>query len=423
MPEIKNQEVPPQKPESQFVLPTRRGYSRWIIVPIALVIILWAAWFAYGKIAHQTTSPDPEVVEQSKTETKISLNNAYYLTYDVPNYETASIYQYSGDGKPDILTGQIKEKNLELLGKYVKPYTYIVKGEGSKLQILDASSAKLDPLFDIPDNAIIRDTQLSSDNLWLAYGRSYEDGENKSYGEIWLYNLETKEQKQIGAKIPLSMYQAISIVGWRNNDTELIVSAIGGDAGAIWGDIFQVNVPSNKIDKLTVVADKEANGFVAGRLSPSKDQWLFQYCEKPDTGEDNSLVPCPDGTQLRTYDFGTKELKTVYQNLRYADNADKNILRTFMDYEWQDDGTIIAAVPGAMLSISTKETDKATELFTYNRSNPQDFKNSYIGLQNDVGGRIVFNRAESWFVFDYDSKKIIDLNPASRNEAIYYWLE
>ncbi len=419
---------PSAKPEAQFVLPQRRGYSKFLIIPVGLIVLLGAAWIAYTAFSKPASAPAVEtqqVVE--KKPATVQSDTRYYLASD-SEFTEARVYQYSEKGDEKI--GTIKQKNLFIAGKYTEPYTYVVNSNDGKLQILDATTAKLEPLLDLEDpTAVVRDVALSGDKKLLAYARNYEGSEkNKPGGEIWTYNVETKEKKQIVKRTELGIYQGFSILGWRNDDKELIVSALGGDAGAVWGDIYQVTIATGKIDVVNPVEEKDKVGFITGVLSPDSNLWLFEYCADVDEvaqekdGENFFAVPCASGTELHTYNFGTKDIKTVYQNLRYDNNVDKSMLRTFMSEVWQDDKTIIAAVPGAILSIPLGSPDKATELVTYDRYNPQNFKNNYVNLIEANDKQLVYTRAESWFVFDRDSQKIIDLNAEARKESINSWL-
>lgn len=440
MPEINNKEIKPElkseqksapKYEPQFVLPQRRGYIKYITIPIVVMVVLACAWVAYAFFSQPAPIPaTPIVPEQTESEPVPVPDGArYYLAYDSADYTEARIYQYSKDGdKPDSKVGAIAQKNLGVLGKYIKPYTYVVGVPDNKLQILDATTAKLEPLFELPDLALVRDVAVSNDKKWLAYGRNFEGGEKGGSGELWLYNLETKEQKQLVKKTELGMYQGFSVLGWRDNDKEIIVSALGGDAGAIWGDIYQVNIEAGTLEKILPVAEKDRTGFITGQLSPSGEKWLFQYCAQPDQAaidksEGFGVQPCTSGTELRTYEFGTEQTKTVYRNLRYDNNVDKSTLRTFMSVLWQDDDTIVAAVPGAILGIPVGSPDKTTELVVYDRGTPQNFINNSVNLIEATPEHLVYVRSDNWFVLNRTSQKISDLNSISRGEAINFWLD
>lgn len=421
---------PIAKPEAMFVLPKRRGYSKYIIIPIILIAFLAAAWVVYGQYSKQASAPTVEIQQEVKEEVPVEVKSdtRYYLASPTEGKET-KVYKYS-DGT-DTLVGKIDQGSLSVIGNYVRPYTYLVNFNFGKLQILDATTAKIEPLFDLKDpNIQIREVALSSDKKWLAYGRNFEGVDGKGWsGELWLYNIETKEQKQIGKQIELGLYQGFSILGWRNGDKELVVSALGGDAGAVWGDIYVANIETGKMDKIDPIEKKDKVGFITGILSPNHDKWLFEYCAQPDKAAIEKAdgitgyTPCISGTELRTYDFGTKEIKTVYKNLRYDNNGDKNMLRTFMSKRWRDDKTIIAAVPGAILSIPVGNPDKTTELVTYDRSNPQKFADNFVSIVNADGKQIVYIKDETWYVFNYKSEKVTDLNPAVRKEFINSWLD
>lgn len=428
MPEINTNQVKGPDPkqtttEPRFQIPARRrGYSRFIIIPIVMIIFGAVGWFVYGKIADQTTSPDP-VVEQPKVEEKIPAGTAYYLASDSESGE-ARLYQFNADtAQPDKKIAEIKEKNVFVLGKYVAPYTYVIN-IGNDLLILDAKTGKTEKLFTLPDKTYTRAVAVSSDKQWLAYAQNYEGSDNgKSGGEIFVYNIETKEQKQIVKKTELGLYQGYSILGWRDNDKELIVNDLGGDAGAVWGNLSQVNVATGTVTKVAPLPEKEAMDFLRGQLSPDGNKWLFEHCEKPDLTKSEGIGDraCASGAELRTYDFDTKEIKTVYQNLRYDNNVEKNSLRVFIDFIWQDDSNIIASVPGAILDISIG-TGKAEEIYKFDGSNPQNYKNHYLQIENVNSNQIVFTDEGNWNILDLKSGKVILVNKIKDKEVISYWL-
>jgi hypothetical protein len=423
MPEIKNTPSTSPSPERHFILPTKRRFSAWhFVVPVLLIIALAGGWFAHALIPN-ATAPEANVIEQDDEDETPLQTKAYYSTTDNEGKLT-HIYSYSGlSNVPDVKVGDIQTNALSISGKYLDPYTYIVGTENGKVQVLNAMTAKLTPLFDIEPKALMRETAISSDKKWLAYGLNTEGTPN--YGEIWLYNIETKEKKQLVKKTELGTYQGFSILGWRNDDQELIVSSLGGDAGAVWGDIYQVNAVTGELTKVAPVEKGPMNYFIRGVLSPDSGKWLFTYCDKPEVNPTDQFAasePCTSGAELRAYDFATKKINKVYQNIGYDNNVDKNMLRSILSFIWQDDKTIVAAVPGVILEISTTGSEPI-ELVTFDRYNPQNFKNNYISIMAASKERIVFSRENGPQVFDRVSKKIEVLNLDGRNENLSSWLD
>lgn len=420
--------TPAPNNEKLFELPTsnHRNYWKFFLVLVGLIALGTGGYFAYS--AYSKPAPAPVVETPQEPEEKIIPEGTrYYLAYNEDDTE-ARIYRYSeNSSEPDEKIASIPQKNLSIIGKYTKPYTYVTHDAvGNKLQLLDATTGKLEQFFDVPKTSIVGQVAVSEDKKFLAYGRTYEGGEKDGYGELWLYNIETKEQKQLGEKIPLKLYQVISVIGWRDNDSKLVVSAVGGDAGAVWGDIYEADTQTGKLTTLTKPEDANLMGFLFGRLSPDANQWLYEFCATPDTEvrekNDGFFEACTSGAELRIYDFVSQQTKTIYQNFRYEDNVDKSALRTFMSYVWQDNKTIIAAVPGALLSIPVSTPDKTTEILSYDRFTPQDFKNDFLNIDSATPGSIVFSRSETWHVFDRVSQKLVNINTFDRKERITVWL-
>ncbi len=426
MPVIKNKEIKTEpsilKPEPKFILPAKRGYSKFIILPLALIAFLFAGWYVYAGYSKKADAPDVPVEVPTQEPVKAKSDDRYFLASDNNAAETR-VYKYSQG--VDTKIGTIKEKYITVLGKFTDPYTYVVASNSGKVYVLDATTAKMELLLENTDPLVmIRQTALSSDKKWLAYALTTE-GEKKG-SEIWLYNTETKEKKQLVKKTELGMYQGFSILGWRNEDQELIVSSLGGDGGGIWGDIHQVNIVTGKIEVVNPVEEKDKRGFITGQLSPDGEMWLYEYCAIEDKSEVENMgfmQPCTTGAELQAYEFATKTIKKVYQNLRYDNNVKKNSLRTFMSYDWIDNKTIIAAVPGAILSIPWGNPDQTKELVTYDRTDPAKFADNYVSLVSADEKGVVYQRGESWFVFDRETEKITDLNPQARAENISSWLD
>jgi hypothetical protein len=427
MPEIQNQTP---KPEPKFILPQRRGYLKYLLTPIILIVLAAVAWILYmqfSKPVTTTTVPTP-----AHEDAQVKSGTSFYLAVDSEGdsntEKTTRLYQYDPNATADDnKIAQTNAKFFDVLTKYNQPYTYIASSADHKFYTLNAATGKIEQLFELDQDPMSREVAVSDDKQWLAYARNYEGSEaGKSGGEIWLYNFETKEQKQLVKKTELGLYEGFSVLGWRNNDKEIIVSGLGGDAGATWGDIYDVSIATGELVKVNPLPEKDATDFLRGSLSPDGDKWLYAHCEKPDTGSTqaggSNYGACVSGTELRTYDFNTKDIKTVYQNLRYDNNADKNSLRVIGDYKWEDNNTIVAAVPGAILEIALTNS-KAEEVYTFDQYKPQDFSNHPIQLRNASKDQIVFNRDDNWEVYDRASNKLVVINKSKDKETIIHWLD
>ncbi len=428
MPEIQNQEIKPiDNSKAQFELPQRRGLAKYFIVPIILIVGLACAGLGYYYFTKPVSVVVPEEKPVEKEEVKVKAGTNFYVTMDSEGDSSVDkavrLYQYSTNSNEDdkqIL--ETKEKFFDVIGE-VGDYEYVVSAV-NKLYLLDAAKGKVDLLFELVENPLIRGVSVSEDKKWLAYARNFEGAPSgKSGGSIWLYNFETKEQKEIVKKTELGLYQGFGINGWRNSDKELIVSGLGGDAGATWGDIYQVNVATGELVKVNPVPEKDKMEFLRGNLSPDGDKWVYSHCEQPDAAalEKDGSNACTSGAELRVYDFGTKEIKTVYQNLRYDNNVDKSSLRVFLDYKWQDNNNIVAVVPGAILDISSG-SKKVEEVYLFDQFEPMAYRNRWLQLMDVTEDQIVFYRDNVWQVFDRTSQKLITIDKKKQKETILHWL-
>jgi hypothetical protein len=410
-------------PENRFVIP-RRKFSAWhFVVPILLIAALAGGWFAHALIPN-ATAPEANVIPKEEEDETPSSTGIYYTTTDNTSKET-HLYSYMGSSDiPDIKVGDINTNALGVHGKYIEPNTYVVSTDDTKIQILDAKTGDLETLVGLDSQGYLRETAVSNDKKWLAYGLTQEGTPNTS--DIWLYNIETKEKKQLVKKTELGTYQGFSVLGWRNDDQELIVSALGGDAGAMWGDIYQVTVATGVMTKVTPASTAAMPYFIRGTLSPNNNVWLYTFCTTPERESDGMFTasePCTTGTEIRTYDFSTKQTKTVFHNLRFDNNINKNLLRSVLSMLWLDDKTIIAAIPGAIIEIDAGSKDKVTDLLMFDRNDPSAFKTNYISLVSASPEQIVFMRENGAQVLDRVSKKVELLNTDARSEFFSNWLD
>lgn len=435
MPDINNNTKTNIAAEKLFEIPKRRLTMWRLITPLLLIIALAAGWFAHALIPN-AAAPEAAVIPQQEIKSEVisEQDSAYYLANDKGTAEiqgaAVRLYRYSQNPREsDVLIQELNDKYFRVVGKSTNTLSYIGFNTKNDLFTLDATTGKTEVLFNIESNSLIREVAISSDKKWLAYGRNYEGGPvgGQSGGSIWLYNLETKEQKQLVKNTELGLYQGFGILGWRDTDKELVVTAFGGDAGATWGELYLVNSSTGALTKVQPVAEKNEMEFLRGKLSPDNNQWLYEHCEKPDTvvREEEGLGgrACTSGTELRVYNFDTKKIRTVYQNLRYETNVDKSLLRVFMSYDWQDNENVVAIVPGAILDIPTQSSGKVVETYLFDASQPQSYVTRYKELQSATKERIVFSSDEGWQVYDRESKKLTSINAASRNEEIGTWLD
>ncbi len=410
--------------ETKFELPEKRRFSIWrLIFPVLLIAALVGGWFARDLVPN-AEAPEAYVIEKDDSKNSTSNNLAGYYLAHGPG-EQLNLYSYSSDPRfSDAKVTGVDALSVNVLGKYMQPDSYLVStdGGGKAIQIFNVKTGKLETLVETGEQGYLRSVAVSSDSKWLAYGLTYEGNPNMS--DLWLYNLETKEKKELIKKTQQQTYQGYSVLAWRNNDKELIVSALGGDAGAVWGDIYQVNVETGAATKVTPVPAAAMNYFIRGTLSPDGNLWAYTFCQTPEKNSTEIFAasePCTTGTEIRTYDFTTKQTKTVFHNLRFDNNVDKNKLRSVLDMKWQNDKTLIAAIPGAIVELDVSAKDKFIDLLIFDRTNPQNFKSNYLSLLSVSSERIVFMRENGPQVFDRLSKKTTVLNFDTRGEDLQYW--
>ncbi len=384
-----------------------------------------------------------ENFDQAVTDNKPVIQEGanYYLTSDVKNTGNGfSLYKYAeASNKSDEKIATFPWESYGVVSKSAKSHSYIVwtrngvGGEGEeKIQILDVASAKLEPLFDIEKDVTLGnfdygDSAVSADGSKFAYARNYVKEEGNLYGELWVFDFNTKEQKQIGSKLSLKENELVSVKSWRDEDSEIVLQVVGSNDKEISGDIYQVNISKGEFAKVTKPDAKNVQGFLNGVISPDHDQWLYQFCTQPDdavrSGNKGFDDACTSGTELRTYDFTTKQTKTVYQNLRFDKDPDKSTLQTFKSFVWQDSKTIVAAVPGAILSIPLGNPDKTEEILTFEDNGTASLRSRVIVLVSANVGEIIFNQSLDSVVYDRVSNKAVIVNPLHQQRSISAWLD
>jgi WD40 repeat protein len=428
MPEINSQSQPvPSAP--RFELPQRQRFNVWkILIPLLIVISLVAGWFAKAGYDMYQEIPEP-VVEVKQEEPKPQASPYYYLApLNVHSGNdtqlSVNLYNFLNSGEtPDKLVKNLGSSVVGVVGKYLGRNHHVVTTYlDNKVLDLDVTNGEMKELFTMPERSSLRSVALSSDGQWLAYGRNYEGVDNG--GEIYLFNPETKEQKELVKRTKLDTYVGYSVLGWRNNDKQLVVAALGGDAGPIWGDIYLVDAVTGEMVAVAPLPENQKMAFLRGSLSPDSDRWLYSICEKPGQAPDDGLTePCPAGAELRVYDFDSKQTKVIYQNTRYGNNTNAAILRTIMSFVWQDDTTIVAAVPGGLLQLNATGSGEPVELLTYDGTDPQEFTRNYTTLFDADENLVVYQRDQDIFVFNKKTKKVTGLNLAGRQEYLAHWFE
>lgn len=442
MPEIKattksttTESTPPV--EKLFELPPRRKWNAWyLVVPILLMFALVGGWFM-RVFVHEASAPEAVIPAKEVEKDMPKQSNIYYTTITNSTGANSSstdssgklvrLYNYMGSSDtPDVKIADINSNVINVLGKYIKPNTYLVSTSEPGIKILNAKTGQLESLINIDNQGVPRDVAISSDHKWLAYGLTYEGTDDTSRtSELWLYNLETQQKKVLVEKTEMTKHQGFAVLGWRNDDQELIVSALSEDDGVVSGDIYQVMVATGDMTKVTPASSTAMPYFIRGVLSPDNNVWAYTFCEKPDTGISNPITtsqPCTSGSEIRTYNFGTKQTESVFQNLRFENSPDKNLLRSVLSLVWQDDKTIVAAIPGAIIEIDANAKDKVVDLVRYDLNDPTMFQKNQIHLISATPEQIVFERNQGAQVFDRVSKKIEVLNTEARSETFSSWL-
>ncbi len=407
--------------------PRHNTVVKILVAIIALLLLAGGGYYLYTNSDQFVNRQDRintgelniEDGNNSSDDSTTASENIYYAVDSVQGSgddHKFDIYKFNGElGITDtkLATGQ----NYPYFGgKYVQDDSYVYVA-GNSIYVFQAKTGQIEKLLSFNDKATSRRVALSHDRSQLAYGINYEgpgpNFPNGDAGEIWLFDVKTNQSRKIAGMKQLGLYQGFSVEGWSSDDKQLVVTSRGGDAGAVWGDVYLVDVATGKFQVVSQPPEAKI-GFVLGQLSPSGDQWLYHYCARPNDaveGELSQQRPCPDGEEAIIYNFATQKNELVYRNRLFGDNVDANKLRIIPSAIWQDDEHVLVVVPSAVLRVELK-TGKAEKIYTFDPYHPQNIFTHGFSLATAHGNLVVFQRyngPDGTYVLNTATQKVVEI--------------
>lgn len=335
-------------------------------------------------------------------------------------FDTKSIFYYRQEYRPDIFS--IGKFNLgssdkdalaiqasgryQILGPSNKQGEYLVK-KVNTIYVINQVKNKFSELLDIPSvDGSLMHAAVSRDGKILAYTTNTEPEKSRDYkAELWLYSLENKSKQKI-FESTLGLFAGLSVLGWSNNGEQIILREMGGDAGAVWGQLFVINT---KPPYESMVLSKNSE-LLSGQLSRNGDLLLYKECDKPSGVHPiEERVECDEGEQIKTYNILTKETQSLYRNLTHSDNVLKGKLRVIFDILWAEND-IIFSIPDGIFRLDLPEKT-ITELYKFDWVDPDEIFNQPTYLDFMSGGYLVFERWNHYggrFIFDLISNRVIE---------------
>lgn len=404
---------------------------------IALIILITISALGYLYVK-KIQLPDPSKSQMSeRKDESIGLNNSTNGSGNSPTVSEAdsekpnerSVYYALNKYQPSFSV-QIKEFKQDTLETVVlaemtpSGYDFSPLGtignqflfnEHNKLLAFNVSNKEFTEVLTSDPSMVIESAVVSHDKSKIAYSL-YGDlkGDEKGVGEVWLYDVGTKEKRKIMNVPELEQYTKLFIQGWRANDKQLVIKEYYNGGSKIKGNIYLLDTDSlNRFEKVDLNNKKY---FLKGHLNSNGEKWLFNYCGNPsefvgeaDSDEDYA---CEKGERLYLHSFENNEKQMLYKS-RTSDSMayGKENLNVIFSSIWQDDKNVVFATPEGIYieNIDTLEVRKAGNFEGIDPSNVKDLR---IQLEYADQNRVVFKRLYAMsgiFYLDLKNGRIIEI--------------
>ncbi len=394
----------------------------WMGVTALILIVVLAGLYAWKRdvffkrpapVNNQETPITNEPAPQS-------FNKIYYYTSTGGTFEKNKFSVYAV--RPDLAASDelITEGTgfPQFDGPYVDSNTILFSNAQSFYE-LNTETKKTTKLFSFAEKTDTRAAKLSHNKKFVAYGVNTEDYNrpDPNSAQLWLYDTASKKQTKLVDTQPLGIYQGYSVQGWSSDDRYIIVTSLGGDAGAIWGDVMRIDSTNGKIEKVAPLPENRMSAFITGQLSPDGENWLYIFCEKPLPQEDIGDNKCPEGEELFVYNFKSKQKKSIYRNTLFGDNIDRDQLRSILNMVWQDDQTITLVVPSHIYRINYNG-GMPELIYEFDRYQPQKIFTSYLYLISSAPDYFIYSADSENRLYNLKTKKAITIGSNNPNDSV-----
>jgi hypothetical protein len=317
-----------------------------------------------------------------------------------PNYASTSIASITLPTATQVITDSGKPGTI-LLSTYLQNVT--------EVRALDLGNGQMQVLLSLPTNngTDMGTPRLINGGQTLAYITS-TGNDRPANPVLHLFDL----QKQADQAFPLStdppkLYGGFSIIAESADHHTLYIRQQGGDAGYIWSQWYEFDVPAQTLKKLDRLPHVIAGEDRPAPAAFSPEGHLLAYADfsmaiPPEALDTNSPSPSARGClDYRTYslygeetgmvilrDMRTGNTTEVFTNDEFPNNMCSNIYRRIQDIKWIDATTLAVETSVALyrVDISTKQ---ATRIFTL--PTPRELNEGQPGIRALALPYILFN--------------------------------
>lgn len=392
------------KPEDALCCPSLRKIFEYQLVKNGLLNL------GEYEVSSSERAENENIGNDDSLSSDVVSNNDIFYYHQSYNPDNFYIYKFGKELSADDKLISKQWGRFNVFGKYISNQQFLI-GKANELYVFDAASREFKEILNTKNekksfmSAVLSHSKNSIAYSVLNGGDDYNFG-----GEIWLYDIKTGEAKKIFEKSTLMLYAGLDVLGWSKEDSKIIAREMGGDAGAIWGKIYLIDVNTAVISEVSLDSKIEVD-FLEGSLNPDGEKWLYNYCQNPKGDSLVEPVECEEGEEIMVYDFKTGVHSPVYKNLTHNDNIFKGKIRIIFSSVWQDRDKVVFSIPDGIYraDIDSKKTE---EIYKFIWSNPEDIAKFGSYLVKASGNYVFFERYNlysGFFVLDAGSKKIMEV--------------
>lgn len=349
---------------------------------------------------------------------KATLNTAglyyYFSNYDPDSF---SIYRFSSDISDIDQPLITKNQHLRIYGKYLGK-NEILTSDKNNIYSTNVVTGEQEMIITGETGTIITGVSVNSNKSQLVYSVTEGNG-MEGTGEVWLYNLNTKETQRIFQR-SLGIYAVLNVLGWNDDNSKIVTLEAAGDAGLVGGVLRLIDADAPYAATEIIVDESIKEGFVRGKLSPDGRKWLYAYCATPLNSQSVPGTTCPAGEELFVYDFESSKHQSIYKNISHGDNISNDKLRIIFSSMWLDNDTVAFSNPDGIYKTSII-LPQPVELYRFAWSSPEEINENRTDLVLTGNKYIVFQRYGIYggtFILDIKSKKVSEISQAIAGEVV-----